>query len=293
MSTRQLRSLNALKTFEAVARHGSFTRGAEELGVTQSAASHQVRRLEDDLGTSLFDRRGGQLTLTPAGKLLRSGVQDGFAMIGRAVDSVRANKAGRPFGLQVRPHFALKWLAPRLVRLWQKLPGFDLRLHHSNFPADFSDRSLDLAIEWLHEAAAKPNATLLLPGRLTPACHPDLARGGPLAPRDLEAFPLLHEADEGSWQDWLAAAGVPDLKADRNHYYDDTNVRQEAATKGEGFALVCPALVEEELAAGLLVCPFDIHLETYAYYVVVPNHSVDSPATRMVRRWLIEESKRR
>ena len=294
MLTRYIASLNALKTFEAVARHQSFTQGAEELGVTQSAASHQIRKLEEDLGASLFDRKGHRLSLTPAGEVLQSAVREGLTTIARAVDLVRSNKINRPFGLHVRPHFALKWLAPRLVRLWEKHPGFDLRLQHSNLPADFSDRAIDLAIEWLHADDVKANANLLLEGKLTPACHPSLLAGRSRAiePEDLEDFALLHEADTQSWRAWLASAGAPDLTAQRNHFFDDTNVRQEAATRGEGFALVCPELIKDEAAAGSLVCPFDIHLDTYAYYVVTPQHSVESSSARIVKKWLLEEARK-
>ena len=294
MSTRDLASLNALKTFESVARHLSFTRGAEELGVTQSAASHQIRKLEEELGISLFDRKGGNLSLTEAGEQLRRSVQEGLTVIARGLDMLRAQRVQRPFGLHVRPHFALKWLAPRLVRLWQTHPGLDLRLQHSNLPADFSDRSIDLAIEWCHHENLKPEATLLLEGDLTPACSPRLLAAGQtrLKPKDLSAFPLLHEADEESWQAWLAGAGVSDLSATRNHYYDDTNVRQEAALRGEGFALVCPALVAEEVAAGTLVCPFDFRLQSYSYYVVTPQHAVESSAQRRVKGWLLAEAGR-
>lgn len=289
--TRNLSSLNAIRTFDAVARHRSFTLGAEELGVTQSAVSHQMRKLEEDLDTSLFDRKGRALVLTPAGETLWAAVHDGLTTIARAIDMVRANRLNRPFGLHVRPHFALKWLAPRLVRLWERHPNFDLRLQHSVLPADFHDRSIDLAIEWLHADDIKAGASLLLQGNLTPACHPSLLqqREGVIEPSDLVDFALLHEADEESWRAWLAAASVPDLMAARNHYYDDANVRHEAAIRGEGMALVCPSLAQEEIATGVLVCPFDIHLDSYAYYIVSPPHSVESLAARTVKTWLLDE----
>ena len=106
--------LNGLRAFEAVARHLNFTKAADELHVTQSAVSHQVRNLEAFLGTALFDRAGGRLTLTAAGQVLLPGVREAIASIGRAVSSLKAMDEGRPLGLVTRSHFALKWLAPRL-----------------------------------------------------------------------------------------------------------------------------------------------------------------------------------
>ncbi|MCP4327033.1 MAG: LysR family transcriptional regulator [Alphaproteobacteria bacterium] len=283
--------LNGLRAFEAVARHLNFTRAAEELGVTQSAVSHQIRNLEDIVGVALFQRAGGHLTLTQAGEALLPGISEAFVAIQRAIGSLEAAREGRPLGLITRAHFALKWLAPRLVRLWERYPGFDLRLQHSNFPADFSRSDIDLSIEWRRKDDVDHRARSLVEGNLTPACSPAVLREHeqPLAPSDLKDFALLHEADETAWREWLVLAGVGNLTANRNHYYDDTNVRQEAAIAGEGFSLVCPELVESDVQDGRLLCPFDLHLPSYAYFLVTPDHPVSLQARRFIA-WLLEEA---
>ena len=145
--------LKSLQAFEAAARIGSFTQAAKELNVTQSAISHQIRNLEDYFGVQLFARDGASFTLTPEGEQLFRGMTKAMALIRRSVADLKSTQKGLPVGLSVRPHFAMKWLAPRLVEFWRHNPGFDLRFHHSDQPADFSDPSLHVSIEWCHESA--------------------------------------------------------------------------------------------------------------------------------------------
>ena len=283
--------LNGLRAFEAVARHLNFTKAADELHVTQSAVSHQIRNLEAFLGTALFDRAGGRLTLTAAGQVLLPGVREAIASIGRAVSSLKAMDEGRPLGLVTRSHFALKWLAPRLVRFWERHPGFDLRLQHANDPADFGDAAIDLAIEWRRKDALPEGARLLVEGDLTPTCSPKLLQGddAPREPADLLAYPLLHEDDEVAWMEWLALAGAGAQTAARNHYYDDTNVRHEATVAGEGFSLACPHLIAADLEEGRLVCPFDLRLPVYGYYLVMPGGARNRRTQDFVD-WLLAEA---
>ena len=280
--------LKSLQAFEAAARIGSFTQAARELNVTQSAISHQIRNLESFFGVPLFTRDGAGPVLTREGRQLFRGVTEAFALLEHSVADLKSAQIGIPVGLLVRPHFAMKWLAPRLVDFWRHHPGFDLRFQHSDQPADFSDASLHVSIEWCHRDSVSENARLLLGGDLTPACHPSL---GELSdPADLAGHTLLHERDETSWRAWLDLAGVPDLEPARKEFYEDTNVRQQAAIEGEGFALVCPTLVEDDLAAGRLTCPFDLRLETYGYYLVVPPDRLRVAHVRTFVDWILEQS---
>ncbi len=283
--------LNGLRAFEAVARHLNFTRAAAELNVTQSAVSHQVRNLESFLGTDLFTRAGGKLSLTAAGQALLPDISEAFTAIQRAAASLKAANGERPLCLVTRPHFASRWLAPRLVRLWQRHPGFDLRIQHSNAPADLTSGEVDLAIEWRRKDTVDATARLLVEGDLIPVCSPQLVNGTtPVRqPADLAGHALLHGNDAQAWQDWLALAGVPGLAARRNHVFDDTNVRHEAAVAGEGFSLACPHLIADDLAAGRLVCPFDIRLEVYAYFLVTPKRP-PGPRSRNFMAWLLDEA---
>ena len=284
--------LNGLRAFEAAARHRSFTQAARELNVTQSAVSHQIRKLEEYLGVTLFLREGNELSLTHEAQELYPDIREAFLLIGRGVEGVRSDRLKRPFGLSVRSHFALKWLAPRLARFWALYPGFDMRLFHSNGPADFAGSQIDLAVEWLPREAEQPHMRLLVEGRLTPACSPDLLASNPVSgPEDLQAHCLLHETDQLSWQQWLNLAGVPGLQPLRNHYYDDTNVRQQAAMEGQGFALVCPSLAADDIRNNRLVCPLPVHLETYNYYLVSPPSGRLNQSARKFANWLLEEAR--
>lgn len=284
--------LNGLRAFEAVARHKSFTRAAGELNVSQSAVSHQVRGLEQALNLRLLSREGRTIELTREGRLLFEDLSESLARIRRALANLEAVRRATPLGVSVRPHFAMKWLAPRLSRFWQRHPGFDLRFYHTNKLADFADAQLHVAIEWRHLSEVSADARLLVPGNLTPACGPALLTGGrgPRRPEDLARHALLHESDERSWSEWLAAAGVPGLEPARMAFYEDTNVRQQAAKEGEGFALVCPDLVADEIAAGQLVCPFDIRLESFSYYLLAPADRLEIPNVRRFASWLLGEA---
>ena len=286
-----LAPLNGLRAFEAVARHESFTRAAQELAVSQSAVSHQIRNLEGFLRTRLFERSGLTLALTQEGQTLYAGLRQAFALIRQSVADVQAEVEASPLGISLKPHFALKWLAPRLARFWQVNPGLDLRFFHTNQPADFADPQVHVSIEWRHGEAAGPECILLVEGALTPACHPALL-AGPRAlrtPADLGHHTLLHETDDKSWLEWLAKAGEPGLDPAHKQFYEDTNVRQQAAIEGQGVALVCPRLAADDLAAGRLACPFDIRLDSYSYYLVVPPNRLDVPNVRKFVNWLMRE----
>ncbi len=278
----------SLLVFEAVTRNSSFTKAAEELNVSQSAISHQIRNLEDYFGARLLDRTGPGMKLTEEGEILYKDLSAAMAMVRRGVSNLKARTALAPVGISVRPHFDLKWLSPHLAGADFE---FDFRFYHSNEPADFSNSDLHLSIEWLPREQAPENARLLVPGNLTPACHPSLLEGidNSADPLILSRFSLLHETNDSSWREWLALAGVPDLKPARAPIYDDTNVRQRAAAEKHGFALVCPALIKEELAQGELVCPFSQYLDRWAYYLIVPEDRLGIRRVRAFVDWLTRE----
>ncbi len=280
--------LNALRVFESVARNLSFTRAARELNVSQSAVSHQLRGLEDHLNLKLLSRSAQQVALTREGRLLFADLTEAFGRIRRSIANLEAVRKASPLGVSLRSHFAMKWLAPRLARFWHSHPGFDLRFYHSNEAADFADAQIHVAVEWRHARDVPPGARRLVRGRLTPACSTALLDGPKRLrePADLRHHALLHETDETSWAEWLEAAGVPGLAPARKAYFEDTNVRQQAAMEGQGLALVCPELVAGEIAGGRLVCPFDLHLDTFDYYLVVPPDRLEIANVRSFVGWL-------
>ena len=286
--------LKSLHSFEAAARHESASRAAAELGVTQSAVSHQIRNLENHLQLPLFHRQGGRLQLTAEGSKLYQDLSEAFALIARSLEDLHQQQGRGALGISLRPHFALKWLAPRLPDFWRRHPGFDLRFHHSN-ALDFTDPAIQIAIEWCHESKVPEGAQKLVAGDLTPACSPSLLAGrsgdpASLSPSLLEEAVLLHESNETAWRAWLALAGVGKLHPARNEFHEDTNVRQQLAIAGGGFALVCPTLVADDVAAGRLVLPFAPRLTSYAYYLVIPRSRREERRVRNFASWILNQA---
>ncbi|WP_282606844.1 LysR substrate-binding domain-containing protein [Pelagibius sp. Alg239-R121] len=286
--------LNALRAFEAVARHQSFQKAAEELSVTSSAVSHQLRNLEDFMNADLLERNSKKFGLTPEGQILFDYLSQAFSLIRQGAADVAARTTASPLGVSLRSHFAARWLGPRMSRLWRKLPGLDVRFFHHNGPADFGNPNIHVAIEWLHVSEVPTHARLLWPGDLSPACSPDILKGEMTVtkPSDLAKHKLLHENDERSWQEWLTAAGEPNLWAGGKLFFEDSNVRHSAAIAGEGFALVCPSLIEDDLNSGQLVCPFDARLDSYAYYIIAPANRMKIPAVKKFVTWILNEAGR-
>ena len=275
----------SLLVFEAVIRNRSFTRAADELSVTQSAISHQIKNLEDYFNAKLIDRSGPSIALTADGEILYHDLSASMALLRRSVSNLKSNLARTPVGISVRSHFAMKWLSSKLRNADF---DFDFRFFHSNEPADFTNPDIHVSIEWLHISEVPDNAQLLVEGNLTPACHPSLLDD--IEQRDnpqlLANYPLLHETDVVSWSEWLQLAGVPDLTPKRNEFYSDTNVRQQAAIEKQGFALVCPALIEDDISQGRLVCPFEQQLSSYSYYLIAPQDRLNTPRVRDFVHWL-------
>ncbi|MEM7294470.1 MAG: LysR family transcriptional regulator, partial [Pseudomonadota bacterium] len=178
--------LNGLRAFEAVARHLSITGAAQELHVTQSAVSHQVRNLERTLGVSLLNRFGPRLELTVEGRSLCEELSGGFAQIKRGVGKLMMARDANGIGVLVRPHFAMNWLSPRIPAFSKLHPDLNLHFYHANAAADFNDPNIHASIEWRHRSTVNSDMVMLLAGELTPACQPGLLEQCPLdEPRDL------------------------------------------------------------------------------------------------------------
>jgi LysR family glycine cleavage system transcriptional activator len=288
----RLPPLNALRAFEAAARHLSFKRAADELHVTQAAISHQVKQLEAHLHLPLFERSARGVKLTEAGRALLPVLSDAFDSILQTVEGLGATRSGGALLVSLRPYFAAKWLAPRLARFWQAWPQIALRLHHTTRPASFRGEEIDVAIWWGDGDWPGVEIERLLPCDLTAVCSPDLLQGPyPLnSPWALRWHTLLHEETDENWRRWLSAAGVPDLKPRKQLFIDDTNVRLEAAIKGQGIALTGRERVADELAAKRLVAPFDTSLGGFAYYLVYPKGALSRPAVRAFRDWIFAEA---
>src|SRR5690606_10118629 len=256
----KLPPLNALRAFEAGARHLSFTKAAEELHVTQAAVSHQVKALEEHLGYTLFKRMTRKLALTDQGRSLFPVVSEAFLRIAETADNLRSAGESRTLTVSVTPSFGAKWLVYRLPRFWQKHPEIDLRVHHSIQCADLRYDDVDVAIRFGHGGWDGLASEFMLRVDYTPVCSPALLEGKhPIRrPADLRHHTLLHEDDYDGWTQWLAVAGVNDIDPRRGPVMDDATVIMQTVMDGGGVALGKPSMLGRDLAAGTLVMPFDI-----------------------------------
>ncbi len=292
MATTRLPPLNGLRAFEAAARHLSLTRAAEELGVTQAAVSHQVKGLEDALGTKLFRRLTRALALTSAGAALAPELNAAFVRISMAVDRAREREAKGTIRLSLLTTIALTFLVPRLGRFAARHPAIELRLETSARLVDFDREPVDAAIRYGTGDYPGLHADRLFDDTLTPLCAPALARKI-RKPADVLAHPLLDDHilyDE--WGVWLAAAGIPVRQPrKRAAVFDSTRVAVEAAMEGMGIALGAPFLFSAEIASGRLVQPLPLVVPAgKSYWLVCRNQDVERPTVKAFRDWMLEET---
>ncbi|MBV8615864.1 MAG: LysR family transcriptional regulator, partial [Acetobacteraceae bacterium] len=278
--------LNALRAFEAAARHLSLTKAALELNVTPGALSHQIRGLEDHLGLKLFDRGVRSIALTAAGKALQPGLQAGFLHIRDALASLNRLGEGRVLVISAPPGLTSKWLAPRLYRFSLAHPEIDVRVSSSLNNANFITDSVDAAIRNLPVSRLKPgdaaqDETLevekLIDLSLVPVMSPALVdKLGPFTSPDmLKHAPLIHDeslaarAAVPTWADWFAAAGVKDADVSRGLRFSSADHALDATAEGAGVLLAFDALACDDLRTGRLVRPFDLALPSGRAYAFV------------------------
>jgi LysR family glycine cleavage system transcriptional activator len=290
--TVRLPSLAGLRAFEAAARHLSFTRAAAELNVTQTAVSHQIRRLEEQLGLRLFVRRNRSLHLTREAQDYLPAVRAAFEDLRLATE--RLLSPGRPALLTVStmPSLAAKWLMPRLAGFQEAHPAIEIRITASAQLVDFRRDEVDVAIRYGRGRWPGLRADWLMTEDLFPVCSPALLAGErPLRrPEDLAHHTLLHaRMSRDDWQLWLTAAGLPPALASRRGLsFDEMLMALEAAIDGLGVALGRTPFVAADIAAGRLVVPFDVKLPADAgFYVVAPHETADTAKIAVFRAWLI------
>jgi LysR family transcriptional regulator of beta-lactamase len=279
-------SLNRLRAFEAAARHGSFTRAAEELCVTQAAVSHQVKALEGHLGAALFRRTTRGLVLTDEGALLAPVVEEAFARIERGLHMLAQGGLREVLTVSVVGTFMVGFLLPRLASFRAEAPWVDLRLLTNNNKVDLWAESLDLAIRFGDGAWHSVDAVRLMTTPLAPLCAPDLAVRL-ASPSDLAGVPLLRSYRSQDWPAWLAAAGAPEIAA-RGPIFDASTVMVQAAMLGEGVALAPPAMFQRELASGLLVQPFAPEIDAGAYWLTRLLSKEPTRAMMVFQTWLAD-----
>lgn len=290
---RRLPPLNALKAFEAAARHESFTRAAEELCVTQGAVSHQVKALESELGLKFFNREPQRLVLTETGQDYLVVVRDALDRIAIGTDRLLQRQSSGVLTVSTSPNFASKWLVHRLGRFAESHPKIDLRVSATLQHIDFAREEIDVAVRHSEGPAAGLHSTPLYNEELFPVCSPKLLEGAhPLTtPADLAHHPLLHLDNRKDWSKWLEAAGVPDSNLSRGPVLNQASMIIDAAVDGQGVGLSRTGLAAHDLINGRLVRPFGLALPvSYAYWIVCPKATANLPKIETFRQWLIDEA---
>jgi LysR family glycine cleavage system transcriptional activator len=291
--TARLPSLNGLRAFEAAARHLSFTLAASELNVTQTAISHQIRRLEEELGVRLFIRQNRALALTPEARDYLPGIRAAFNDLRLATDRLLRKDDDKVLTVSTLASLAAKWLLPRLTDFQEANPGIDVRITTSTSLVDFQRDNVDAAIRYGRGQWAGLRADWLMADELFPVCSPSLLRGDrPLRqPEDLKGYPLLHTSNANSddWRLWLTAAGLPaDIAKQPGITFDMIFMTIQAAIDGIGVAMGRTSYVRDDIAKGRLVVPFKIALPADAgFYLVSPEGRREAPKLAAFRQWMI------
>ncbi len=290
--------LAALRALEAAARHGSFTRAAAELNVTQSAISHQIRHLEELWGFELFARNTRPLALTRSGAAVAPIASDFFARLSATLEELRVEETRGALKISALESFTLTWLVPRLNDFRACHPEIDVWISTTDHLVNFATEDVDLAIRLGSGDFPGLYSSLLLREYVFPVCSEQLVNrlGMPTHPADLIRFPLLLRHDEikdPGWGAWFAAAGVPDLPHDQGSRFPNSNMALQAAIAGQGVALVRSAHVDGGLSTVGLVRLFDVHFPAdSAYYLVCPQGAQTRPRVAGFHDWIKAEASR-
>src|SRR5215469_164163 len=293
----RLPSLNGLRAFEAAARHLSFTQAAFELNVTQTAISHQIRRLEEDLGIRLFVRKNRALALTPKARDYLPGVRAAFNDLRLATDRLLRRDDDNVLTVSTLASLAAKWLLPRVSQFQEAHPRIDVRITTSTGLVDFRRDDVDAAIRYGRGHWPGVRADWLMADELFPVCSPALLDGDKAlrCPEDLARYTLLHSSGgyDDDWRLWLTAAGLPaNISKQPGLTFDLTFMTVQAAIDGIGVAIGRTSFVQDDIAKGRLVVPFKITLPSDAgFYLVSPEATVDAPKLKAFRQWLLASTK--
>jgi LysR family glycine cleavage system transcriptional activator len=290
---RRMPSLNALKAFEAAARHESFTQAAQELCVTQGAVSHQVKALEAELGCRLFNREHRRLVITSAGQSYLAVVRDAFDRLALGTENLLQQHNTGALTISTSPNFASKWLVHRLGRFAEQHPTIDLRVSATLQHIDFAREDFDLAIRHGDGNWPDLHVTRLCAEELFPVCSPALMRGRRAlrAPADLKHHTLLHINERRDWGTWMEAAGITDVDVTRGPVFNQASIAIDAAIDGQGVVLARSALTARDLTTGRLVQPFALSLKVpYSYWIVCAKPTAALPKISTFRDWLLAEA---
>jgi LysR family transcriptional regulator, glycine cleavage system transcriptional activator len=291
---RRLPPIQTLRAFEAAARTLSFTKAAEEIFVTASAVSQQVRHLEDQLGVKLFRRLVTGLALTDEGRTLLPHVRRGFEALSEGLDSLADPNLPRTLKLLVLSSFATKWLVPRLGGFADLYPAVEISLFHHHEPPDFGSTDFDLAILWGDGEWKGCDCYFLMEELIFPVCSQKLLDGAVERgrPESLAGTVILRTALFSQWPLWLKGANIDRTEPMRTRVFDDGSMMIDAAVEGQGVALARSVLAADAIAAGKLVVPFRPITESpYSYYMVVPDDRPISPTAQAFMDWIASQAR--
>ncbi len=288
--SRRLPPLNALKAFEAAARHLSFTRAAEELFVTQAAVSHQIKSLEENFGLKLFRRRNRSLLLTEEGQSYFLDIKDIFVSLSDATEKLLARSAKGALTVSLQPSFAIQWLVPRLMKFSELYPDIDVRIKAVDLDEGSLTDDVDVAIYYGRGNWPSLRANKLHTEYLIPVCSPLLLNGAkPLSqPDDLRYHTLLHDTSRKDWKAWVKQGELGSVNVNQGPIFSHSSMVLQAAIHGQGVALGHSVLAQPELDAGRLVCPFNqVLVSKNAYYLVCHENQADLGKISAFRDWML------
>jgi len=288
----RLPPLNALKAFEAAARHESFTRAAEELCVTQGAVSHQVKALEAELAIKLFNRERQRLIITEAGRDYLAVVRDALDRIAVGTERLLQRQNAGVLTVSTSPDFAAKWLVHRLGHFAEAHAGIDLRVSATMHHVDFAREDVDMAVRHGDGNWSGLDAVQLSSEQLFAICSPKLLTGRRLAkPADVLKFPLIHLDSRADWTKWLRVVGIGDDNVRHGPVLNRASMVIDAAINGQGIALARTTLAAFDLINGRLVRPFAEALRlSKTYWIVCPKATSNVPKIVTFRDWLLAEA---
>jgi len=285
----RLPPLVALRAFEVAARQLNFSRAAEELFITHSAVSHQIKVLETHLGMKLFRRSGRAMLLTAEGQQLYAHVREAFARLQRGVAELKPEARRGTLTVSVLPGFAARWLVPRLPEFYRRHPELDVNLRATTGLTDFRREDVDLAVRFGPGSWPGLMAEKLLDEDIFPVCSPHYRSGKlPRTPEELLGCTLLHHVYE-PWEEWFRAVGLK-AAVPPGPGFSESNLLLKAAAEGQGVALALGVLVQAELRSGELVRCHPSLKARYAYYLVHPQQERIAPKVEAFKAWLKEEA---
>jgi LysR family glycine cleavage system transcriptional activator len=290
---RRLPNLAALRAFEAAARHGNFSRAAEEVHVTHGAISHQVRALEEELGLALFARHGKRIAITPEGEQFANIVRKALTDVAAAAETLRVSAQQQRLTVTALPSLASRWLAPRLGRFIDQHPDLEVMLQSSNALTDFVREAVDVGLRFGRGNYPGLAVEKLMDDAFYPVASPRFNGGKlPRTPQQLKHMPLLR-CELEPWTPWFRAAGLDFLEPTGGLVFQDSSLLVRAAVEGDGIALARHVLATGEIESGELVRLFDVAIPCpQSYYLVCPHDVLRKPQVQAFRAWVLEEAQK-